>query len=51
MGFGKSGADGITMSICNSIWHLFGLTIFNLASVPGGRFSNSPPSLSPVRWA
>ena len=62
MGFCNIGADGITMSICNSIWHLFGLTsfnwafccylhhqFFNWASVPGGRFSNSPTSQSPVR--
>ena len=49
------------MSICNSIWLLFVQTSFNLAfccylqfqffnwaSVPGGRFSNSPTSQSPV---
>ena len=48
------------MSICNSILLLFGQTSFNLAfccylhhqffnwaSVPGGRFSNSPTSQSP----
>ena len=62
-GFCNIGADEITMSICNSIWHLFGQTSFNLAfcsylrhhffnwaSVTGGRFSNSPTSQSPVRW-
>jgi hypothetical protein len=45
------------------MWHLFGQTIFNWAfccylhhqffnwaSVPGGRFSNSPTSQSPVRY-
>jgi len=61
MGFCNIGADGITMSICNSIWHLFGQTSFNLAfccyfhhqffnwaAVPGGRFSNSPTSQSPI---
>ena len=61
-GFGVIGADGITMSICNSIWLLFGQTSFNLAfccylqykfynwaSVPGWRFSNSPTTPSPVR--
>jgi hypothetical protein len=60
--FCNIGADGITMSICNSMWHLFGQKSFNLAfccylqqqffnwaSVPGGRFSNSPTSQSPVR--
>jgi hypothetical protein len=30
-GFCNIGADGITMNICNSIWHLFGQTSFNLA--------------------
>ncbi len=30
-GFCNIGADGITMSNCNSILHLFGQTIFNLA--------------------
>jgi hypothetical protein len=62
IGFCNIGADGITMNICNSIWHLFGQTSFNLAfccylhhqffnwaSVPGGHFSNSPTSQSPVR--
>ena len=61
IGFCNIGADGITMSICNSIWHLFGQTSFNLAfccylhqqffnwaSVPGGRFSNPPTSQSPI---
>ena len=33
MGFCNIGADGILMSICNSMWHLFGQTIFNLAFV------------------
>ena len=60
-GFCNIGADGITMNIYNSIWHLFGQTsfnlasccylhhqFFNLASVPGGRFSNSPTSQSPI---
>jgi len=62
MGFCNIGADGILMSIYNSIWHLFGQTIFNLAFccylhyqlfnwalVPGGRFSNSQTSQSPER--
>jgi len=31
MGFCNIGADGITISICNSMCHLFGQTIFNLA--------------------
>jgi hypothetical protein len=29
--FCNIGAEGITMNICNSIWHLFGQTSFNLA--------------------
>ena len=33
IGFCASWADGITMSICNSVWHLFGQTSFNLAFV------------------
>ena len=62
MGFCNIGADGSTMNICSSLLHLFGQTSFNLAfcsylhhqffnwaSVPGGRFSNSPTSQSPVR--
>jgi len=64
MGFCNIGADGKTMNSCNSIWQLFGQTSFNLAfccylqlqffnwvAVPGGRFSNSPTSQSPVRCA
>ena len=60
MGFCNIGADGITISICNSMWLLFGQTSFNLAfgcylyhqffnwaSVPGGRFSNSPNIAKP----
>jgi hypothetical protein len=55
IGFCNIRADGITMSICNSIWLLFGQTSFNLAFccylhhqlfnwalVSGGHFSNSP---------
>jgi len=61
MGFCNIGADGITMSICNSIWLLFGQSSFNLAfccylksqffnwaSVPGERNSNATPAQSPV---
>jgi hypothetical protein len=56
-GFCNIGADGITMTICNSISLLFGQTIFNLAffcylqyfnwaAVPGERFSNPLTSQS-----
>ena len=62
-GFGKIWAELITMSICNSILLLLGQTssnlafccylhhqFFNCALVPGGRFSNSQTSPSPIRW-
>ena len=60
MGFCASWADGITMSICNSIWLLFGLDkgrqtlVLNIylyqkpGSGSGGRNSNATPAQSPV---
>jgi len=64
MGFCASWADGITMNICNSVWLLFQLDVFQFgflllssssvfqsAAVPGRRNSISQPAQSPVRWA
>ena len=61
-GLPKYGLTKVIFSICNSIVLHIQLDIiylafccylhnhfFNLASVPGGRFSNSPTSQSPVR--
>jgi hypothetical protein len=63
MGFCASWADGITMSICNSVWLLFQLdgmlfgflflsssSVFQSAAVPGGRNSISQPAQSPARY-